>query len=313
MQARSPSNAIEQRYFAQGEKRETGTDPGNRYYARDRQGSVQAVFDGSNQLVSAYAYGPGGKRVQTFGTEQHNIGYQGAFLHQATALTLGSEGAYDADHGRWLSPVADDVPGYAFGGNAPPASGGDPFGLLATGTYPPNHGDDILGALGPIGSTAAGLISGYQPQQGDGDSRGPCAKGKNSPATQGSGTNGVSGASPSKAAENVANGSVRFRRWARGDAIDKPMPDGTPPSWDVVRSRYWKNRSEAAAPGEFSQANLERMRRGSAPQDYNPKTRQWESRELHHVDPQRNGGSNGPFNLRELTPNQHRVLDPYRQ
>jgi hypothetical protein len=111
----------------------------------------------------------------------------------------------------------------------------------------------------------------------------------------------------------IADGSIRFKRWARGDAIDKPMPDGSAPSWDVVRSRYWKNRSEAAASGEFSQANLERMRRGTAPQDYNSRTGQWESRELHHVDPQRNGGSNGPFNLRELTPDQHRALDPYRR
>jgi hypothetical protein len=106
---------------------------------------------------------------------------------------------------------------------------------------------------------------------------------------------------------------VRFKRWARGDAIDKPMPDGSAPDWDVVRSRYWKNRSHSASPREFSQANLERMRRGSAPLDYNARTRQWESRELHHVDPQRNGGSHGPFNLREVTPDQHRALDRYRR
>jgi hypothetical protein len=39
--------------------------------------------------------------------------------------------------------------------------------------------------------------------------------------------------------------------------------------------------------GEFGKANLDRMKRGNAPQDYNPKTGQYESRELHHVDPQR--------------------------
>jgi hypothetical protein len=71
------------------------------------------------------------------------------------------------------------------------------------------------------------------------------------------------------------------------------MPDGSSPSWGTVQSRYWKNRYEASRnSGEFTQANLDRMRRGTAPQDYNPRTGNWESRELHHVDPQRSGRSN---------------------
>lgn len=111
-----------------------------------------------------------------------------------------------------------------------------------------------------------------------------------------------------------APGNIKFKRWKRGEAIDKPMPDGSNPSWDVVRERYWKNRYEASkGTREFDAENMARMRRGSAPQDYNPKTGQMESRELHHVDPQRNGGSNGPLNLREVTPDQHRALDPYRR
>ncbi len=107
---------------------------------------------------------------------------------------------------------------------------------------------------------------------------------------------------------------VQFKRWQRGEAIDKPLRDGSAPSFDVVRSRYWKNRYEAARDtGEFSRANLARMRRGSAPQDYNPRTGAWESRELHHHVPQRSGGSDGPLNLREVTPGQHRALDPHRR
>ncbi len=61
---------------------------------------------------------------------------------------------------------------------------------------------------------------------------------------------------------------VKFKRWKPGDAIDKPMPDGSPPKWDVVRSRYWKNRADAAVrenTGEFDAATLARMRRGAAP------------------------------------------------
>jgi hypothetical protein len=55
------------------------------------------------------------------------------------------------------------------------------------------------------------------------------------------------------------------------------------------------------------------MNRGQAPVDYNARTGQWESRELHHVIPQRAGTNNGPINLRELTPDWHAQVDPFRQ
>ncbi|MBK7144306.1 MAG: RHS repeat-associated core domain-containing protein [Xanthomonadales bacterium] len=111
----------------------------------------------------------------------------------------------------------------------------------------------------------------------------------------------------------VASGDIRFKRWSRGDAIDKPLPDGSSPSWDVVRSRYWKNRYEASrGSGEFSAANLEKMRRGGAPADYNPRTGKLEERELHHVVGQQYDGADSPVNLRELTPDWHAEVDPYR-
>lgn len=88
------------------------------------------------------------------------------------------------------------------------------------------------------------------------------------------------------------------------------MPDGSTPSWDTVRSRYWKNRSKST--GEFDADNLDLMRGGNAPLDYNPRTGNFESRELHHVIPQRAGGPSDPLNLRELTPDWHGEVDPYR-
>jgi len=109
---------------------------------------------------------------------------------------------------------------------------------------------------------------------------------------------------------NAASGTVKFKRWKSGDAIDKPLPDGSTPSWDVARSRHWKNR--ASSSGEFSPENLARMRQGKAPLDFNSRTGKFESRELHHVTPQRAGGSNSPLNLRELTPDQHGAVDPFR-
>lgn len=110
----------------------------------------------------------------------------------------------------------------------------------------------------------------------------------------------------------TATGEVKFKRWQNGDAIDKPLADGSAPSWDVVRSRYWKNRATSASKGEFSARNLELMRQGKAPKLYNSRTDKFESVELHHVVPQRAGGSNGPLNLREVTPDQHGAIDPFR-
>ena len=116
-----------------------------------------------------------------------------------------------------------------------------------------------------------------------------------------------------EAAEGAASGEFRFQRWKRGDAIDKPLPNGDAPDFGTVQSRYWKNRYEASKDtGEFSPANLRRMDRGSAPKDFNPRTGQWEPRELHHVNAQRFGGSDAPLNLRELTPDWHGEVDPSR-
>ncbi len=109
-------------------------------------------------------------------------------------------------------------------------------------------------------------------------------------------------------------GCASFRRWKVGDAIDKPLADGRSPSWDVVRSRYWKNRAEASireGTGEFDAPTLARMRRnGTAPLDD-----QGRPMELHHHDPQRRPGphTNNPRNLREVNADQHAALDPYRR
>ena len=114
-----------------------------------------------------------------------------------------------------------------------------------------------------------------------------------------------------KCLKNTPKEAVKFKRWKVGDAIDKPLPDGSAPGWDVVRSRYWKNRA-ALSKDEFSQENLFRMKQGKPPLDFNPRTGKFEARELHHVIPQRAGGANNPLNLRELTPDQHGAVDPFR-
>ena len=55
--------------------------------------------------------------------------------------------------------------------------------------------------------------------------------------------------------------------------------------------------------------NIKRMERGLAPQFYNVKKQRWESIELHHEPPQRDGGL---FDFKELTVEQHMAIDPHR-
>jgi hypothetical protein len=115
------------------------------------------------------------------------------------------------------------------------------------------------------------------------------------------------------AAARNATGDVKFRRWRPGDAIDKPLPSGAEPTWGTVRSRYWKNRhAEVRGTVEFSKVNLARMKIGRAPHDFNPRTGQWEPRELHHVIPRRAGGGSVPLNLRELSQDWHSEVDAFR-
>ena len=111
----------------------------------------------------------------------------------------------------------------------------------------------------------------------------------------------------------VPRGGVQFKRWQRGQAIDKPLPDGSAPTWGTVKSRYWKNRYKASKrSGDFDPTQLAEMRKGNAPMDFNARTMKWESRELHHVNPQRSVVDNSPLNLRELTPDWHAEVDPFR-
>lgn len=54
------------------------------------------------------------------------------------------------------------------------------------------------------------------------------------------------------------------------------------------------------------------MKQGKAPQRYNRNTGKWESKELHHKKPRRKGGSNAKRNLKEVWPDEHAQIDPYR-
>lgn len=85
---------------------------------------------------------------------------------------------------------------------------------------------------------------------------------------------------------------------------------GNAPSWTTVRTRFWKN--EAASSGaakKYGAENLERMRRGRAPQRYNADKGGIESMDLSHEPiPFRNGGKD----FVPKWPQEHAATDPFR-
>ncbi len=98
------------------------------------------------------------------------------------------------------------------------------------------------------------------------------------------------------------------RGWKIGEPINNRTVTDRTPKWDTVRQRYWKNEA-LLHPEEYNAHNLDRMKKGLAPQRINPTTGEIESRELHHIPPQREGGL---FDFIKVWPDEHAELDRYR-
>jgi hypothetical protein len=96
--------------------------------------------------------------------------------------------------------------------------------------------------------------------------------------------------------------------WSLGDPITNLTYRGNLPSWSTVRERYWKNEAYYSQ-DQYSESNVSRMQQGLAPQRLNPLTGKWESMELHHVIPQREGGL---FDVVPVWPDEYARVDPYR-
>jgi RHS repeat-associated protein len=97
--------------------------------------------------------------------------------------------------------------------------------------------------------------------------------------------------------------------WHAGEDITKLTAKGRIPSWSAIRKRFWKNKVISNAT-EYSAENLQRMKKGFAPQYPNPKNGILESMELHHNPPQRDGGI---WDFIEYTIEEHKSVDPFRR
>ena len=99
-----------------------------------------------------------------------------------------------------------------------------------------------------------------------------------------------------------------IKGWKVGDSIKNLTRKGEVPKWNTVRARYWKNMAYYF-PQNYSERNLARMKKGLAEHQKNPITGLWESMELHHAPPQREGNL---FDFVPLLPEQHAQIDPSR-
>ena len=98
--------------------------------------------------------------------------------------------------------------------------------------------------------------------------------------------------------------------WKVGDDVYDLTAKGNEPSWNTVRQRYWKNEATDPAVGEiYGAENIDRMKKGYAPQRYNPDKGGMESMELSHEPiPRRDGGKD----FVPRWPQDHAEVDPYR-
>jgi len=101
------------------------------------------------------------------------------------------------------------------------------------------------------------------------------------------------------------------KRWKVGDDLLKPTSKSNDPSYEAQRQRMWKNKAaEEGAVDKWGAENVERMKKGRAPLRKNPRTGEWESKELHHDPvPKRQGGKE----VIDLWPDEHADVDPYRR
>lgn len=103
-------------------------------------------------------------------------------------------------------------------------------------------------------------------------------------------------------------GATGTQGWRVGDSIDNLTRAGNSPAWSTVRGRYWKNVANSAVDGEFTAANLTRMRGGKPPVHDEIGV----PMELNHIKPRAAGGTHTLDNLEPVWPWEHAAVDPYR-
>lgn len=122
-QARSASDNVAKRYYAQG-----AAIPQSGillYYSRDQLGSIRDLLTTQNGAkVASYDYDSYGSQTAAIGSTPADFGYAGMFKHSQSGLYLTKYRAYSAESARWLSR---DVIAESGGTNLYNYVGGDPI------------------------------------------------------------------------------------------------------------------------------------------------------------------------------------------
>ncbi len=148
------SGTVIRRYFPGG----FWFNNANYFYLTDHLGSVRQVTDASGNVVARFEYDPYGRRTQTYGSLQVDIGFTGHFHHGPSGLVLAPLRLYDPETGRWIrrDPIQEDgglnLYAYCSGDpvNAIDPSGLDVF-LLFWDTTQGNSGSGHVGiAVGTV-------------------------------------------------------------------------------------------------------------------------------------------------------------------
>jgi len=112
-------------------------------------------------------------------------------------------------------------------------------------------------------------------------------------------------------AGNVAAGIRGLTQSMMSKGSGSSGPQGTtatagdaPKNWSAAREAYWKQHG----PGGKAPTREVLVKDNKTGRIY----QRTETKELHHLDPQRNNGSNAASNLKEVWPTEHGAIDPHR-
>ncbi len=292
-----------------------GSAPAVTYsYITNLQGDVTYLVDGNGNQVASYTYDPFGKLLSADGpmADSNPLRYRGYYQDNETGFYYLQSRYYDPAVCRFLNADSYASTGQSYlGYNTFAYCGNNPinrtdadgefwdivFDVISLGfsvaDVVQNPSDPMAwaGLAGDVVDVVVPFVSGV----------GEATKAVGAVADAANAIDDVYDAA--KAADNAIDaGKAANKGWKVGDDISNLTRAGKTPTWDTVRSRYWKN--QAANPSgsdlyELSQNNYKRMKRGCAPldADNNPIN-------LHHVQ----GKTNNMYDFVEMTQTAHQAF-----
>ena len=283
------------------------------YYVTNLQGDVTYLVDANGAEAAAYTYDPYGKVLSSSGTMAavNPLQYRGYYHDSETGFYYLQSRYYDPEICRFINADSYASTGQSYlGYNTFAYCGNDPVNRTdADGEF-----WDTVFDIVSLGFSIADVIQNpsdpwaWAGLVGDVIDLIPFVTGVGE-LTKAAGA--VADAAnviddvydTAKAVDNVVDaGQSAKKGWKVGDDISNLTSAGKTPSWDTVRSRYWKN--QAANPSGSSlykrtEDNIIRMEKGRAPLDINNKPIN-----LHHVQ----GKANNMYDFIEMTQSAHQAF-----